>query len=94
MNCARDEGWPIAIAEQVVVANHALLLHYRDVVISELGKGRCRNLSGESRRVECKRIMDDVSKVLRRWSKPGKDSSPGARFVGACFLANWPPAQT
>ena len=54
MNCIKDEGRPPAIAVQAEIANHPLLLHLRDAVVSELGKGRCRSLSGVSRRVERK----------------------------------------
>jgi len=38
--CTRDEGRPLEAAVQAEASNHPLLLHSRDVVVSELGKGR------------------------------------------------------
>lgn len=40
--CTRDEGRPLEAAVQAEVSNRLLLLHLRDVVVSELGKGRAR----------------------------------------------------
>ena len=51
-NCIRDEGRPLASAIQSEVANCPQPLRSRGVVVSVLGKGRCRNLSGVGRRVE------------------------------------------
>jgi hypothetical protein len=40
--CARDGSGPPGAAVQAEASNHPLLLHLRDVVVSELGKGRAR----------------------------------------------------
>ncbi|ALZ58870.1 hypothetical protein FORC11_p0182 (plasmid) [Shigella sonnei] len=36
----RDEGRPLGVGVQAQAPNHPLLLHLRDVVVSEMGKGR------------------------------------------------------
>ena len=41
-SCTRDEGGPFGVAVQAETSNHLLLLHLRDVVVSESGKGRAR----------------------------------------------------
>ncbi|MCW7549960.1 hypothetical protein OO184_18970 [Photorhabdus sp. APURE] len=38
--CTRDEGRPLGVGVQAQASNHPLLLRLRDVVVSEMGKGR------------------------------------------------------
>lgn len=40
--CTRDEGGPFGVAVQAETSNHLLLLHLRDAVVSESGKGGAR----------------------------------------------------
>ena len=40
--CTRDGGGPLGVAVQAETSNHLLLLHLRDVVVSESGKGGAR----------------------------------------------------
>jgi len=65
--CTRDGGRPPEAAVQAEASNHPLLLPLREVVVSELGKGRAR--PGQVRTVEsnvseplmtCRKRRDDV----------------------------------
>jgi hypothetical protein len=40
--CTSDEGRPLEAAVQAEASNHPLLLPLREVVVSEMGKGRAR----------------------------------------------------
>ncbi len=65
--CTRDEGGPLEAAVQVEASNHPLLLPLREVVVSELGKGRagpCQVRTVESNASEplmtCRKRWNDV----------------------------------
>lgn len=65
--CTRDEGGPLEAVVQAEASNRPLLLHLRDAVVSELGKGRarpCQVRSEESNESEppmkCRKRRNDV----------------------------------
>ncbi len=65
--CMRDEGRPLGAAVQAEASNHPLLLCSRDMVVSELGKGRARpcqvwivELNVSESPMTCRKRLDDV----------------------------------
>lgn len=72
--CARDEGGPLEVAVQAEASNHPLLLRLRDVVVSELGKGRAR--PSQVRIVE-----SNASEPLMKCRKRRKDVKTGGESL-------------
>ena len=65
--CTSDEGRPFEAAVQAEASNHPLLLRSRDVVVSELGKGRARpgqvgtvESNASEPLMKCRKRRDDV----------------------------------
>lgn len=82
--CTRDEGGPLEAAVQAEASNHPLRLRLRDVVVSELGKGKarpCQVRTVESNASEslmkCRKRRDEV--------KTGRESLARDKF-GRCLL--------
>lgn len=76
--CTRDEGRPLGVGVQAQAPNHPLLLHLRDVVVSEMGKGWAGpNQVGPEETNEseplmmCRKRIDDVKTMVESflWDK-------------------------
>ena len=89
--CTRDGGRPPEAAVQAEDSNHPLLLPSREVVVSELGKGRARpaqvgtvESNASEPLMRCRKRRDDV--------KTGGSRYPGISLGATCLLPRRRPA--
>jgi hypothetical protein len=89
--CTSDGGRPPEAAAQAEASNRPLLLPSREVVVSELGKGRARPCQVRIREtnaseplMRCRKRRDEV--------KTGGSRYSGTSLAGTCVLAIRPPA--
>jgi len=76
-NCTKDEGGPLGAGLQKQASNHLKLLWSKALVVSVVGKGMAKTVSGEDQGDERKRTIDEVSKYQRWRQNWSACRSPG-----------------
>ena len=75
--------WPFGIALQGEASNRLMLRWLKTVVVNDEEKAP-GEVSGGDREDERERIADDVSKLTKMASKPGRHRCFGMSLAGAC----------
>jgi len=74
---------PFGAALQEEASNYLMLRWLKTVVVNDEEKAS-EEASGGDREDERKRIVDDVSKLTKMTSKPGRHRCSGMSLAGAC----------